>query len=152
MRVSSTIELWSDDYRSRCQDLRSVGALVAKWLCYGHLLPTLTDLLQLCRIRGTQPSEIVFLERKRSSAVFEKTCTVHALTQVWAGMLRLMLFAILHEDDALSVGLVDGKTRTSQSFKTSTNLENRGTFACNIRALLRTLPGGLSSVNRGCDL
>ena len=102
MRVSSTIELWSDNYRSRCQDLRSVGALVAKWLCYGHLLPTLTDLLQLCRIRGAQPSEIVFLERKRSSAVFEKTCT-DALTQVWAGMLRLMHFAILHEDEAIVV-------------------------------------------------
>ena len=83
-----------------------MGALVAKWLCYGH---SLTDLLQLCRIRGKQPSEIVFFERKRSSAVFEKTCTVHVVTQVCAGMLRLMHFAILHEDDAPSVGLVDGK-------------------------------------------
>ena len=60
-------------------------------------------------LMGPLSSSLRFFERKRSSAVFEKTCTVHALTQIWAGMLRLMLFAILHEDDALSVGLVDGK-------------------------------------------
>ena len=59
-------------------------------------------------LMGPLSSSLRFFERKRSSAVFEKTCAVHALTQVWAGMLRLMLFAILHEDDALSVGLVDG--------------------------------------------
>ena len=37
---------------TRCQDLRSVGALVAKWLCYGHLLPTLTDLFQFLQNSG----------------------------------------------------------------------------------------------------